>query len=125
MAQFVKKQLPGSGLAGSLTILCKLLGRTVSPHVLVAGLPLDDGRLTPALLERAADRAGLTARVVSWTLNRLHPHHMPCIALLTFGRACVVAKIEKGRAYVILPEVEAGLHVMPVEELERDFAGQV
>ncbi len=112
-------------LAGSLAILGRLLGRTVSPQALTAGLPLEDGKLTPALLVRSAHRAGLTGRVVRWSLNRLRPQHMPCLLLLSERRACVLAKVEKGRAYVILPELDSGIQVMPVEELERDFAGHI
>jgi len=110
-------------LVGSLTILCKLLGRSVSPHALTAGLPLEDGLLTPELLVRASDRVGLTARMMRWPLKRIRPQHMPCVLLLTFRRACVLAKIEKDRAYIILPEADAGLRVIPLADLQHEYTG--
>jgi len=114
---------PDDPLVASLTILCKLLGRSVSPHALTAGLPLEEGRLTPELLVRDADRVGLTARMMRWPLKRIRPQHMPCILLLSFHRACVLAKIEKDRAYIILPEADAGLRVIPLAELQHEFTG--
>ncbi len=114
---------PDDPLLGSLTILCKLLGRAVSPHALTAGLPLEDGKLTPELLVRASDRVGLTARMMRWPLKRIRPQHMPCVLLLSFHRACVLVKVEKDRAYIILPETDAGLRVIPLAELRHEYTG--
>jgi len=46
-------------LLGCLMALVRFYGRSLSPSVLIAGLPLVDNRLTPQLFLRAADRAGL------------------------------------------------------------------
>ena len=53
-----------------------------------AGLPLEDGRLTPALALRAAARAGLAARLVRRPLDRISDLTLPCILLLE-GRDCL------------------------------------
>ena len=47
-----------------LVALTQLLERPTSPEALKAGLPLEEGRLTPELALRAAARAGLSARLV-------------------------------------------------------------
>lgn len=47
-----------------LLALARFHHRQVSPSAFIAGLPLVDGRLTPELFIRAAERAGLSARQV-------------------------------------------------------------
>ena len=47
-----------------LLALCRYHGNASTAEALAGGLPLADGRLTPALFERAASRVGLTSRVV-------------------------------------------------------------
>ena len=59
-------------LAASLAIAARLYGEAVSPTALAAGLPLEDGRMTPALVVRAAERAGLQARIDAGE----HPWHL-------------------------------------------------
>ena len=51
-------------LAACLAVTARLYGQPVSAEALTAGLPLEEGRLTPALASRAAERAGLAARVL-------------------------------------------------------------
>ena len=60
------------------------------PRRLTAGLPLEDGRLTPALAVRAAARAGLAARLVRRPLERISDLTLPCILLLEGRDACVL-----------------------------------
>src|SRR3546814_5173117 len=63
-------------LLGSLTVLCALLDRPISADALTAGLPLIDGRMTPELFIRAAQRAGISARLMRrklGSINRLSP----------------------------------------------------
>ena len=51
-------------LLGCLLVLARLHGRAISADGALAGLPLEQGRLTPTLFERAAHRAGLSSRIV-------------------------------------------------------------
>ncbi|HFA59346.1 MAG TPA: hypothetical protein ENJ83_01510, partial [Rhodospirillales bacterium] len=69
---------PRDPLAESLALLARLLERPVSPTALTAGLPLVEGRLTPALAVRAAARAGLAARLVRRSLPDLCELLVPC-----------------------------------------------
>src|SRR5918995_5282843 len=91
-------------LLASLVLLGELLERPTSAGRLVAGLPLEDGRLTPALALRAAARAGLAARLVRRPLERISDLTLPCILLLEGCQACVLVARVGGRAIVALPE---------------------
>ena len=51
-------------LLACLTVLAKILNKPHSPESLIAGLPLVDNKLSPSLFSRAADRAGLSSRIV-------------------------------------------------------------
>ena len=51
-------------LLSCLIILARAHGETITRDGALAGLPLDAGRLTPSLFERAAHRAGLSSKVV-------------------------------------------------------------
>src|SRR3546814_10667275 len=59
-------------LLGSLTILCALLDRPISADALTAGLPLIDGHMTPELFGRAAQRAGITTRLMRRKLSSIN-----------------------------------------------------
>ncbi|MES9967850.1 MAG: hypothetical protein ABW074_11350, partial [Sedimenticola sp.] len=52
-----------------LVMLSRIEGRPMSADALKAGLPLVDYRLTPELFPRAAERAGLTSRLVRRPLS--------------------------------------------------------
>ena len=46
-------------LLDCLHVITRLHGRPVSTAALVAGMPLEEGKLTPSLFIRAAERHGL------------------------------------------------------------------
>ena len=77
-------------LLGCLIILGQLLERPISPQALKAGLPLAEGRLTPQLAVRAAERAGLSARLARQSLERISELTLPCVLLLDDRSACVL-----------------------------------
>ena len=54
-----------------LVILTRLEHKPFSPETLIAGLPLVDNQLTPALFIRAARRAGLSAQLVKRSLENI------------------------------------------------------
>ena len=47
-----------------LLALCRYHGNASTAEAVVGGLPLDNGKLTPGLFERAAARVSLTSRVM-------------------------------------------------------------
>ena len=114
-------------LLGALVVITRLYRRPMTAEALTAGLPLDDKPLTPELLVRAADRAGLHAAVRRRTLHELSPRILPAILVMKDGDALVLTAIDHaaGEAEVILPELPEGRRHLPLDELERDYAGYV
>ncbi|MGM0784199.1 MAG: type I secretion system permease/ATPase [Pseudomonadota bacterium] len=97
-----------------------------TPESLVAGLPLEEGRLTPAVFPRAAARAGMTARIVKSRLVQLNPALFPAVLLLEPGRACllVALDIKARKAQVIFPELGDAVSEVSLDGLQRSYSGQ-
>ncbi len=101
-------------------------GHDVSADALIAGLPLEEGRLTPGVFPRAASRAGLSARIVRSRLVQLNPALFPAVLLLEPGRACVLVALDlKGRrARVIFPELGEAETEVALDGLQASYSGQ-
>lgn len=114
-------------LLDCLVEICRLHGAAASRASLSAGLPLEDGRLTVELVERAAARAGMSARLQRLTLDGIDPATLPVMLLLRGNRACVLTALPAGGApaTVLLPETAQGSVALDRGELERRFAGIV
>lgn len=111
-------------LLGCLTILCNLLDRPMSADALTAGLPLDDGHLTPDLFVRAAGRAGITARMQQYNLDAISRLTLPCVLLLKGQRAAVLTHLKHGeKATILLPEMGGGSREVSYSELAEEYIG--
>ena len=112
-------------LTDCLIQLCRLYNLPATRTALRAGLPLVDNRLTVELFPRAAERAGLAARLVKRPLGRMTGLELPAVLLLVDGRACVLAAIdrERGEATVLLAETGLGESRLALAELERLYSG--
>lgn len=111
-------------LLGSLVALTHLLERPASPKALTAGLPLVGGLLTPDLFPRAAERAGLSARLLRRRLDSIDDLVLPCILLLKNRRAAVlVRRLAEDRYELILPEAGSGAIEIGGEELRSQYTG--
>ncbi|RMD65103.1 MAG: type I secretion system permease/ATPase, partial [Alphaproteobacteria bacterium] len=112
-------------LLSCLTILAGLLERPISAEALKAGLPSATGRLTPELAVRAAERAGLEARITRRPqLAKILPVTLPCILLLKGQNACVLLGYpERTTAEIIIPEGGANTKRIPIKELEEQYTG--
>src|SRR5688500_16867975 len=93
-------------LASALAQLAGLLGRPVSVEALVAGLPLLDGRLTPKLVSRAAERAGLNAEVRQCALEAIPALALPVVLLLEGREACVLLERTGDEARIAIQGTE-------------------
>jgi ATP-binding cassette subfamily C protein LapB len=113
-------------LLGCLAILAVRLGTPVGLETLRAGLPLHGGPAGPAMLVRAAVRAGFAARVARRRhVGEISPLNLPCILLLENGGACVLDRIDAQAARILLPESGGGETSLPLAELQARFAGSV
>jgi ATP-binding cassette, subfamily C, bacterial LapB len=95
-------------------------------QALSAGLPLENNRVTPALMPRVAARAGLTAKIARRTLADLRPGLLPAILLLKDNQACVFLRwLPSGKALVRYPEHGESASELAAQELESIYAGVV
>jgi ATP-binding cassette subfamily C protein LapB len=114
----------GDPLLDCLVILTTLQQQPCSAEALRAGLPLVNGRLTPTLFVRAAERAGFSAGVVKRPLARISPMVLPAVLLFQDGQACVLAGLgEGGAAEVMFPETGLGVTRMPLDDLAARYSG--
>ncbi len=109
-----------------LVFLAKFHGIPNSRDALVAGLPLPDGRLTPLLFSRAAERAGFSARAQVQPLAGISPLLLPCVLLLKEGGACVLLAmdVQQQEVTVMLPQSGAGEQSLPLAELDAQYSGR-
>ncbi|MFO7581967.1 type I secretion system permease/ATPase [Guyparkeria sp.] len=100
-------------------------GRPMTYEALVSGLPRDEGRVTPALLPRAAERAGFEATFLRQKADRLNPAILPCIVLLSDDSAAVLDHIDKESGKVLLRVPEFGMQpaLIDFDEFEGRYDG--
>jgi len=114
-------------LLDCLVEVCRLHGQHATRASLSAGLPLVEGRLTVALAERAAARAGMATKLQRVGLAAIDPATLPVVLLLEGEKACVLLGFDPqdGRARVLLPETGQGSVAMDLEVLEARYHGLV
>jgi ATP-binding cassette subfamily C protein LapB len=126
-------------LLDSLIEVCRLHGIAASRASLSAGLPLDKGPLTLALVERAAGRAGLATKLQRLALEQIDPLTLPAILILKGETACVLLGRESSAGAqgaegqpatdtawrVLLPETGQGAVNLSTSELQARYSGVV
>ena len=108
-----------------LVLLTRYFNRPFAEETLSAGLPLEDNWLTPALFERAADRAGLTAKIVKRPLSGISPLTLPAVLLLKNRSACVLNTVKEDGSCEIVDPDTGGVSKMRLADLEPQYAGFV
>jgi ATP-binding cassette subfamily C protein LapB len=120
-------------LLDCLVEICRLHGQSASRASLSAGLPLGKdakdhgkGRLTLELAERAAGRAGMSAKLQRLALDRIDVAALPAILILKDNHACVLLGwADEGTARVLLPETGQGSVPLTRAALAERFSGVV
>lgn len=116
-------------LLDCLVEVCRLQGQAASRATLSAGMPLAAGRMTLELVERAAARAGMSAKLQRSALAEIDAAALPVILVLKDNRACVLLgwSSEGGSdtARVLLPETGQGSVTLARAELSERFTGIV
>ncbi len=110
-------------LLSALICVCKLLHAPRSANELTAGLPLVENKLTPALLIRAAERAGIAAGLVKRPINKISNLVLPAILLLNQQKTCVLVKKDNDLCTIIIPETHSGEKTVSVAELQQEYSG--
>ncbi|NVO06645.1 MAG: type I secretion system permease/ATPase [Rhodoferax sp.] len=124
-------QLPESSVTGTdellecLLVVARAHGELPTRAALMAGLPADQAKLSPALFERAAKRAHLNSRMVKTPLDQLKDGLLPAIALLQGQCACVVLDFnaERTEARVVYPDLPDSPVTVSLEDLQAQYLG--
>ncbi len=116
----------GGELLECLLIVARAHDAEITREAALAGLPLEDGELTPGVFHRAATRAGLTTRQARCTLAQLNSALFPVILLLEGGRACVMRDLDMDRrtAQVIYPELGQAEVEVSIDDIETRYSGR-
>jgi len=113
-------------LLDAIVAIARIFDISTTPTALSAGLPLTENRITPALVPRAAARAGLTARLARRSLQELRPSLLPAVLLLKNQQACVLLEwLPAGEARIRLPEGGDSAVILAQDALEAQYAGVV
>lgn len=97
--------------------------RSLSVDALTAGLPLVNGRLTPDLFQRAAERAGYATSLVERSIDQLNGLLLPAVLLMRDGSATIlVSRRGFNQADVYVPDA-GGLSTLPMEQLAKLYSG--
>ncbi|MDH5975990.1 type I secretion system permease/ATPase [Vibrio splendidus] len=113
-------------LLNSLIYVSRYYGLANSPEALINGLPLSDGKLTPFLFPRSAERAGLVAKENRSELESIPHLILPAILLLKQGEACVLNSIDLDKQEAEIITAESGMVpiVITIDELKEQFIGR-
>ena len=112
-------------LLDSVLEVARIHGRPSTRAALSAGLPLQNGRLTPSLVARAANRAGLNCRIVRRELGKIDPIQLPAILLLNGDESCVLlgSDEQSGQDQVLFPESGQTAFTLPREDMASRYMG--
>ena len=107
-----------------LSLVAGLLERPISREALKSGLPRASEQFTPELAIRAADRAGLTAKVMRRPkLDQILAVSLPCILLLKASNACVLIGYPDSNTAEVVVAEGGGARTLPIDELEAQYTG--
>lgn len=112
-------------LLESLLLVCRMHGVATSRDALAAGLPLRNGKMTPALLRRSASRVQLATTILKKSLEKTRQEFLPAILLLKDDEACVITNLnhENQSVGVIFPELGDAEVSMPLDALMTRSSG--
>lgn len=113
------------GLLECLVLYTKLNRTPYSKDSLIAGLPINNSRITPDLFIRAAERAGLVANFKERQIHDIPNLVLPCILTLKDNQACLLEHInyDDNTAEIIYSDAPEGKLTVPIEKLEEEYLG--
>ncbi len=115
---------PRDDLLNCLLLVAQAHGVSSSRDTLLAGLPLENNNLSPSLLSRAAQRAGLVSRLTERSLDQLNPALFPVILLLDQDQACILVNLDADKAQVIFPELGDAQVSVAIASLVARYSGR-
>ncbi|MCP5267577.1 MAG: type I secretion system permease/ATPase [Zoogloeaceae bacterium] len=122
-----EEQLHHDPLLGCLVEMTRLHGKPGTRAALTAGIPLENGSLTPSLFPRAAARAGLACKIVRRPFQEIDKALLPAILLLKGDEACILlgweGEGETAIARLLFPEAGQGEIHLTQAELHSRYLG--
>ena len=112
-------------LSDALLYLAAHHGRAISRDALVAGLPLEEGRLSAGLFARAAQRAGLETEPVKRAIPDIPALVLPAVLVMRDGSTRILLALDtrKGAATILDPTTGEAPRQISVGELSLDYLG--
>lgn len=110
-----------------LLFVSKYYKRETSAESLTFGLPIHKSSMNVDMLIQAANRIGLTTKVVKRDLTNITKLALPSIMILEKDRSCVLLDydIKEGLAKVILPGLSSGETTISIDKLQSEFTGEL
>ena len=115
----------GDSLLGCLLLACRTHQIATTKDALIAGLPLRNGKMTPALFKRAAERENLVVTMLKKPLNKIRLEYLPVTLLLNNDEACKLVSIDtkNNSVRVIHPELGDSEVIVSLAEIAAQYAG--
>jgi ATP-binding cassette, subfamily C, bacterial LapB len=113
-------------LAASLTYLAAFHGRAVSREALLGGLPILDGRLSVALYDRAARRAGLETEAIKRDILDIPALVLPAVLIMKNGTAVILLGVDPTNqsVKVLDPLTKPSTpHVLGLKAISSEYTG--
>ncbi len=111
-------------LLDALVALTRLHHRPFSAESLIAGLPLESGKLTAALFIRAAERAGFSARRVNRAIGEIPTEVLPVALINNDGSTVILHRVDHDLASVSDPADVSREALCPIDKLTAEYSGQ-
>lgn len=114
-------------LLGCLLLACRTHQIATTKDALTAGLPLRNGKMTPALFKRAAERENLVVTILKKPIDKIRLEYLPVTLLLNNDEACKLVSIDtkNNSVRVIHPELGDSEVVVPLAEIATQYAGYI
>ena len=112
-------------LLSCLLLACRTHQIATTKDALVAGLPLRNGKMTPALFKRAAQRVNLAVTILKKPIPQVRAEFLPVTLLLQNDEACKLVSFDTSthQARVIYPELGESEVIVSLEEIAAQYSG--
>ena len=112
-------------LAEALLYLAAFHGRAISREALIAGLPIVNGHLTAALVERAGIRAGLEVAAAKRALTDIPALVLPAILVMKDSKPLILIGLDEERqlAQVVNASQPRSPRTLPLSDLQPHYSG--
>ncbi len=112
-------------LLDALVLITRLYEKPYSRDALIAGLPVEEGKLDTQQFIVAAERAGLSARLLKRSLEKVSQLTLPALLLLKGRQTAILLKLdhEQRMATIMRPECGNAEETIAFDDLNEEFSG--